>query len=114
MQPHCPPHDSHRALPLVALAFGAAEARRCGIADFIRSFAGDRVLLAEPGPEVDEAAAITAEGPVRKGFRPDDLALAGGAGDVQAQEVSTKGTSSVHWTAREPRPFHSRKRTLER
>jgi len=64
----------------------------------LHGLARDRVLLRQPGAEIDEPAALAAEGP-KGGLRPIDLALAGGALDAldghQLQQVSRNLTSPL-------------------
>ena len=82
-----------------------------------RRLTGDGVLLGQPCAEVDEPAALAAEGPERR-LRPVDLALAGGALDVldghQGQQVRRNFTSVSPCVARSAGPFQLRKRTLQR
>lgn len=72
------------------------------------------MLFREPCAKIDEAATLAAERAIRRGVRPLGLALAGGAGNFQLQQLSVNGTSAVAWVGRAPRPFQLRKRTLER
>ncbi len=84
---------------------------------FWRRLTGDGVLFGQPGAEVDQSAALTAEGSERC-LRPVDFALAGGALDVlgghQGQQVRRNFTSVSACVARSPRPFQLRKRMLQR
>src|SRR5690348_6076383 len=78
---------------------------------------GDGVLLGQPGAEVDEPAALAAEGPEGR-LRPVDLAVAGRALDAldghYVQVVRRNFTSESAWVARSERPFQVRKRMLQR
>ncbi len=84
---------------------------------FRRGLTRDGVLLGEPCAQVDELAALAAEGPVGR-LRPVDLAVAGRALDAleahHAQVVRRNFTSESAWVARSERPFQVRKRTLQR
>ena len=77
----------------------------------------DGVLLSQPGAEIDQPAALAAEGP-EGGLRPVDLAVTGGALDAlgghQEQQVNRNLTSAAAWAGRSVRPFQLRKRTLQR
>src|SRR6185312_14673273 len=79
--------------------------------------AGNGVLLGQPCAEVDEPAALAAEGSIGR-LRPVDLALAGGTLDAldghHAQQVSRNLTSESAWVGRSERPFQARKRMLQR
>lgn len=92
----------------------AAAEHRSVIRLWFGRLAGDRVLFRKPRAEIDEAAALAAERPERRRLGPFNVTLAGGAGDLQLQQLNVKGTSALACVGRLPRPFQARKRTLER
>jgi len=77
------------------IVLGAA-ATRTGL--ILHRLTRDGVLLGQPGAEIDQPAALAAEGP-KGGLRPVDLAVTGGALDAlgghQEQQVNRNLTSAA-------------------
>src|SRR5690606_2348063 len=108
--------ESCRPVPirgvLVVLGVRRGVAVRAVLAD---GLAGDGMLFRGPGTQVDELAALAAEGTPARGRAPVHRGLAGGTGDLhQPHTVSWKSTSSVVCTGRVWKSCQCMKRMLQR